>query len=167
MKIRLRNSSWKPDIAIDLGTAMTRVSSKTRNLQMVSSVVRGQSVMSSGVIKDLNRAVELLGPLLFRARKFGIVRPNAVICAPSDTTSSELHILKACISKAGATVDCIVPAPIAAAIGAGLNVSSPYAGMIMDIGEGITDCAIIKSGKIIKQKPCKQGVVTCVSILST
>ncbi|MHC1699329.1 MAG: rod shape-determining protein [Geobacteraceae bacterium] len=157
MKIWLRNSSWKPDIAIDLGTAMTRVSSSTRNLYMVPSVVRGQSVMSSGVIKDLNIAVELLGPLLFKARKFGIVRPNVVICAPSDTSFAELHRLRECISKAGATIGCIVPAPLAAAIGAGMDVSSPYAGMIMDIGEGITDCAVIKSGKIIKQQVARAG----------
>ena len=100
---------------------------------MVPSVVRGQSVISSGVIKDLNIAVELLGPLLFGARRFGMIRPNAVICAPSDATSAQLHILKECITKAGATVDCIVPAPLAAAIGDRLNVSSPHAGMIMDI----------------------------------
>lgn len=113
--------------------------------------------MSSGVINDLNIAVELLEPLLFRARKFGIVRPNVVISAPSDATFAELHILRECISKAGGTIGCIVPAPLAAAIGAGMDVSSPYAGMIMDIGEGITDCAVIKSGKIIKQQVARAG----------
>lgn len=156
-RIRLRHSFWKPDIAVDLGTAMTRVSSSTRNLCMVPSVVRGHPVLSSGVIKDLNLGVELLGPLLFRARKFGVVRPNVVLCAPSDVTCAEFDMLRDCISKAGASMVCIVPAPLAAAIGAGMDVSSPYAGMIVDIGEGITDCAVIRTGKIIKQQAARVG----------
>lgn len=157
MGMRLRSSLWKPDIAIDLGTAMTRISSGTRNLLKVPSMVRGQYVLNSGVIKDFSSAVELLEPLLFRVRKFGIVRPNAVTCVPSDITCEELDMLKECIAKAGASTVCIVLEPLAAAIGAGMEVASPYAGMVLDIGEGITDCAVIRSGRVISKQAVRVG----------
>lgn len=49
---------------------------------------------------------------------------------------------------AGASAILIVPEPLAAAIGAGVDISSTYANMILDIGEGVTDCAIIKEGQL-------------------
>ncbi|MDD2335150.1 MAG: hypothetical protein PHD01_01065, partial [Geobacteraceae bacterium] len=60
MESYLRSSLWKPDIAIDLGTAMTRISSGTRNLFVVPSIVRGHPVLRSGIIKDCSSVVELL-----------------------------------------------------------------------------------------------------------
>jgi len=153
----LRSSFWKPDIAIDLGTAMTRISSGTRNLFVVPTIVRGRPVLRSGIIKDCSSVVELLQPLLYKARKFGIVRPNVVVCVPSDASTVELNALRECISKAGASTVFIVPEPLAAAIGAGMDVASPYAGMIVDIGEGVTDCAVIRSGKIIKKSAVRIG----------
>ena len=157
MESYLRSSLWKPDIAIDLGTAMTRISSGTRNLFVVPSIVRGHPVLRSGIIKDCSSVVELLQPLLFKVRKFGIVRPNVVVCVPSDASAVELDAFRECIFKAGASTVFIVPEPLAAAIGAGMDVASPYAGMIVDIGEGATDCAIIRSGKIISKSTLRVG----------
>ncbi len=153
----LHSSFWKPDIAIDLGTAMTRIASGTRNLFVVPSIVRGRSVLRSGIVTDDNSVVELLQPLLCKVRKFGIVRPNVVACFPSDASTAELDALRECIFKAGAATVFIVPEPLAAAIGAGMDVASPYAGMIIDIGEGVTDCAVIRSGKIINKKAVRVG----------
>ncbi|MRR56208.1 MAG: hypothetical protein EG822_17200 [Deltaproteobacteria bacterium] len=153
----LRSSFWKPDIAIDLGTAMTRIASGTRNLFVVPSIVRGRSVLRSGIIRDDSSVVELLQPLLYKVRKFGIVRPNVVACVPSDASTAELDAVRECIFKAGASTVFIVPEPLAAAIGAGMDVASPYAGMIVDIGEGVTDCAVIRSGKIITKRAVRVG----------
>lgn len=153
----LRGSFWKPDIALDLGTAMTRIASGTGNLFVVPSLVRGRSILRSGVISDDDSVVELLRPLLQKVRKFGIVRPNVVACVPSDASATELDSLRACLTRAGAATVFIVPEPLAAAIGAGMDVASPYAGMIVDIGEGITDCAVIRSGKIITKRAVRVG----------
>lgn len=153
----LRSSFWKPDIAIDLGTAVTRISSGTRNLFVVPSMVGGRPVLRSGFIRDIGSATKLLQPLLSKVRKFGIVRPQVVTCVPSDATSAELDVLRECIFRAGAANVVIVPEPLAAAIGAGMDVSSPYAGMIVDMGEGVTDCAVIRLGKIIEHRARRVG----------
>lgn len=157
MGILLRSQHPNPDIAIDLGTALTRVASGTRKLIVVPSKVGGCPVLRSGTIQDAAAAVELLSPLLFRVRKFGVLRPNAVACVPSDATGEEVETLRECVSKAGAATVVIVPEILAAAIGAGMDVSSHYAGMIVDMGEGITECAVIRSGMIIEKHAVRVG----------
>lgn len=89
----LLSSFRNPDIAIDLGTVMTRIPSGTRNLFVVPSIVRGRPVLRSGIIKDCSSVVELLQSLLFMVRKFGTVRPNVVVCIPSDVSAVELDAL--------------------------------------------------------------------------
>lgn len=157
MGIHLLSPYPKPDIAIDLGTALTRVASGTGSMTVVPSRVDGYPVLRSGTIKDASAAVELLRPLLFRVRKFGVLRPHAVACVPMDATVEELETLRECISKAGAATVVIVPEILAAAIGAGMDVASHYAGMIVDIGEGITECAVIKSGNVIAKQAVRVG----------
>lgn len=153
----LRSAFWNPDIAIDLGTAVTRISSATRNLFAVPSMVGGRNVLRSGFIREIDPATKLLQPLLSKVRKFGIVRPHVVTCVPSDATAAERDVLRECILRAGAATVVIVPEPLAAAIGAGMDVSSPYAGMIVDMGEGVTDCAVIRSGKIVEHRARRVG----------
>jgi rod shape-determining protein MreB len=157
MSIHLRTAYRDPDIAIDLGTALTRIASGSLSQTVVPSKVEGRPVLRSGTIADPDAAVELLRPLLFRVRKFGVLRPNAVACAPSDATGEELDTLRECVVNAGAATVVIVPEILAAAIGAGMDVSSHYAGMIVDIGEGITECAVIRAGKIIEKHTRRVG----------
>ncbi len=157
MGILLRTPYRDPDIAIDLGTALTRIASGSLSRVVVPTRVAGRPVMRSGAIADTGAAVELLHPLLSRVRKFGVLRPHAVACAPSDATDEELDTLRECVAKAGAATVIIVPEILAAAIGAGMDVSSRYAGMIVDIGEGITECAVIRSGTIIEKNAARVG----------
>jgi rod shape-determining protein MreB len=90
----------------------------------------------------------MLKPLLTMGRAFGIVKPRVLACAPSDVTCSERELLMDSIFRSGASSVIIIPEPIAAAVGGGVDVSSPYAQMVIDIGEGVTDCAVIQSSKI-------------------
>lgn len=157
MAIHLHTSYRDPDIAIDLGTALTRIASGSLSQTVVPSKVGGRPVLRSGTIANADDAVELLRPLLLRVRKFGVLRPHAVACAPSDATGEELETLRECVMKAGAATVVIVPEILAAAIGGGMDVSSHYAGMIVDIGEGITECAVIRAGKIIEKHTRRVG----------
>lgn len=157
MGILLRTPHRDPDIAIDLGTALTRIASGSLSRLVVPTRVAGRHVVRSGAIADADAAVELLHPLLSRVRKFGVLRPHAVTCAPSDASDEELDTLRECVANAGAATVDIVPEILAAAIGAGMDVSSRYAGMIVDIGEGITECAIIRSGTIIEKQVARVG----------
>lgn len=136
-------------MALDVGTATTRAAIGNYRLIELPSETAARSVLRGGVVVDGERAVGLLKPLLSKVMVFGIVRPCVLACAPSDIKRNERQLLKESILKAGASSVVIIPEPLAAAVGAGIDVSSPYPQMVIDIGEGVTDCAIIQSSKIL------------------
>jgi rod shape-determining protein MreB len=107
------------------------------------------SPLRAGVIEDVDAAVSLLTPLFRRARRLGLVRPRVLACAPTDACDDERAAIVEAASRAGAGTVKIVPEPLAAAIGAGLDVASPYAQMLVDMGDGVTDIAVICSGSVI------------------
>ena len=143
-----------PDVAIDLGTANTRLAgaslfaalpTKTRVKRRTGEIVKP---LSGGVVKDVPAATVFLRRLLKRAHRFR--RPRVLICAPSDVSATEKEALLEATRRAGARHVAIVPEPLAAAVGAGLDLSSPYAQMLVDIGDGVTDIAVIRDGAIIQ-----------------
>src|SRR5882672_11733355 len=91
----LRRIIADPDIAIDLGTANTRLYALGRGfLADEPSIVKDSNLHSvsplrAGVVEDIDAAVSLLKPLLERARRFGLLRPRALACAPTDATDKE------------------------------------------------------------------------------
>lgn len=153
----LKSSFRMPDVAVDVGTAWIRVTCGAAGLQAVPSLFEGRNALRSGVIVDLDAATAVLRPLLRRIRRFGVLPPRAVACVPSDATSREQDAVREAVLKAGAANVRIVPEPLAAAIGAGLDVASPFANMILDIGDGVTDCAVIRSGKIVDMHASRVG----------
>jgi rod shape-determining protein MreB len=112
------------------------------------SQIGTRCALRDGVVVDDETALLILKPLLDRTRKFGMVKPCVLACAPSDASKEERELLIGSIMKAGAASISLIPEPLAAAIGAGIDVSSQYAQMVIDIGEGVTDCAVIRSSKI-------------------
>lgn len=138
----------KPDVALDMGTATIRVATGSCGLMARPSVMGMHHALRAGVVIDIDVAIAVLKPLLAQTRGFGIVKPRVVTCSPSDATRDERDLLVESVIKAGASSVVVVPEPLAAAVGAGVDVASPYAQMVIDIGEGVTDCAIIRSGMI-------------------
>ena len=69
-------------------------------------------------------------------------------CIPSDATPGETASLRAALERAGAREATIVPEPLAAAVGAGLDLAQPYTQFVVDVGEGVTDAAIVREGRI-------------------
>lgn len=139
---------WRQHVALDVGTATTRIASGLSPLIERSSSVGGKRALRGGVVVDAETFYSILKPLLDRTRLFGVVKPYVLTCAPSDASHEERQLLIDSIMKCGAASAAVIPEPLAAAIGAGIDVSSPYAKMVVDIGEGVTDCAIIRSSKI-------------------
>jgi rod shape-determining protein MreB len=173
-------SGWRnllaPDLAIDLGTANTRlyarghgliadeptlikiqpgtgaveaVGARAARLSKLDQFAYAISPLHAGVVADIEAASSLLKFFLSRAQRLGILRPRALACAPTDACEEERAALIEATQRAGASAVVVVPEPLAAAIGAGLDVSSPYAQMIVDIGDGVTDIAVIRSGALI------------------
>ncbi len=172
----LRKLVGCPDIAIDLGTANTRLYATGYGMiadepSMVSLAQETGAIaavgreaerlatfgndftpvypLNSGVVSDIDAAASLLRHLLERLNWPGILRPRAIACVPTDACEDERQSLIEATQRAGASAVFLVPEPLAAAIGAGLEISSPYAQMLVDIGDGVTDIAVIRSGQLV------------------
>ncbi|KKB37111.1 rod-share determining protein MreBH [Bacillus thermotolerans] len=113
--------------------------------------------MKDGVIADFDVTSELLKGLMKKANKaagFNIRKPSVVVCVPSGATSVERKSIQDAVKSCGAKTVHLIEEPVAAAIGADLPVEEPIANLIVDIGGGTSEVAIISYG----------GVVSCNSI---
>ncbi|KAB7705388.1 MreB/Mrl family cell shape determining protein [Bacillus aerolatus] len=113
--------------------------------------------MRDGVIADFDITAEMLKGLMKKASKvlgFTVRKPSVVVCAPSGATTVEKRAIQDAVKSSGAKTVHLIEEPVAAAIGADLPVEEPIANLIVDIGGGTTEVAIISYG----------GVVSCNSI---
>lgn len=144
------DSMLRHNLALDVGTASVRVGTGARRVLEAPSCSGQRRALAGGVVVDGEALVAILDPLLRQGRVFGMVKPRVLACAPSDVSRSERELLKDAILRSGAASVLLVPEPLAAAVGAGVDVASPYAQMVVDVGEGVTDCAVIRSGKLLE-----------------
>jgi len=144
-------------MAIDFGTASVRVTAVSQHVRERRSANGERCALAGGVVVDRETAAEVLRPILYRARRWGFSRVRVLACAPSDASAEEKSALADCILRAGASAVYISPEPLAAAIGAGIDVGSRYAKLIMDIGEGVTDCAAIRSAQVFRSLAIRVG----------
>ena len=165
-------STFATDIAIDLGTANTCVFARGRGIVVnepsivafntakgeVEAVgqeayemlgrtppnIRAVRPMKDGVIADFDAAEKMLSHFVRKAygRRL-MMRPRLVIGVPPEITPVERRAVKDSGFRAKASEVHLVDEPMAAAIGAGLPVSDPSGNMIIDIGGGTTDIAVI------------------------
>jgi rod shape-determining protein MreB and related proteins len=113
--------------------------------------------LKDGVIADFDVTTEMLKQIMKKAAKkggFALRKPDVVVCTPSGSTSVERRAIQDAVRNAGAKKVHLIEEPVAAAIGAGLPVDEPVANVVVDIGGGTTEVAIISYG----------GVVACHSI---
>ena len=169
------------DLAIDLGTANTLVYAKGRGIVVsepsivavnrvtgkVEAVGRdakemlgrtpGNIVairpMKDGVIADFEITEKMLSHFIHRAHnRSTLVRPRIVIGIPSEVTQVEKRAVKDSALKAKASEVYLVDQAMAAAIGAGLPITDPSGNMVVDIGGGTTDIAVISLAGIVYSK---------------
>lgn len=166
------------DMAIDLGTATTLVHVKGKGIVLnepsvvaieknsnkvlaVGSEAKrmlgrtpGNIVairpMKDGVIADFDVTESMLRYFIQKVhkRRF-VVRPRVVVCVPSGVTEVEKRAVFEAVMQAGARSAYLIEEPMAAAIGAGLPIQEPIGNMIVDIGGGTTEVAIISLGGIV------------------
>ncbi|WP_413301151.1 rod-share determining protein MreBH [Bacillus sp. 1P10SD] len=113
--------------------------------------------LKDGVIADFDVTTDMLKHVMRKATKkmgYGFRKPNVVVCIPSGSTSVERRAIQDAVRNAGAKKISLIEEPVAAAIGAGMPVDEPVANVVVDIGGGNTEVAIISFG----------GVVACHSI---
>ena len=171
-------SMFSNDLAIDLGTANTLVYAKNKgivvrepsivavnkinnNVEAVGKEAKemlgrtpGNIVairpMKDGVIADFEVTEKMIKYFIEKAhgRRF-LVKPRIVISVPSEITQVEKRAVKDSALRAGATEVYLIEQAMAAAIGAGLPITDPTGNMIVDIGGGTTDVAVISLAGIV------------------
>lgn len=115
--------------------------------------------MKDGVIADFDITQEMLRHFISQAyrRSWFRRKPRVVVCVPSGVTAVEERAVKEATIQAGARDVHLIEEPMAAAIGAGLPVAEPSGSMILDVGGGTTDVAIISLGGIVTHRSIRIG----------
>lgn len=171
------------DIGIDLGTAMVVVYIKGQGivLQEPSVVALNEQTgeilavgeearkmigrtpgyikaikpLKQGVISDYDMTEKMLKYFIHKSVGKSLMRPRIAICVPSGVTEVERKAVEDATKQAGARKVVIIEEPIAAAIGAGIEIERACGSMIVDIGGGTTDIAVISLGGIVVNSSLK------------
>ena len=109
--------------------------------------------MKDGVIANFEVTQMMLSYFIRKTQSKGLFfKPRVVICVPSGITAVEKRAVEDATIRAGAREACLIEEPMAAAIGAGLPVETPVGSMIVDIGGGTSEVAILSLGGIVTSR---------------
>jgi len=168
------------DLAIDLGTANTLIYVKGRGIMINEPSIVARSKQTGAVIAVGNEAKEMVGKThqdleTIRPLKDGVIanfemtdgllqgfirkvklsriaRPRMVICVPTGITEVERRAVKDSAERSNAREVYLIEEPVAAAIGIGIDISQPIGNMIVDIGGGTTEIAVIALNGIVTKE---------------
>ncbi|MGI8937983.1 MAG: rod shape-determining protein [Iamia sp.] len=173
------------DLAIDLGTANTLVYARGQGIvlnepsvialnqntgdvlamgheawQMIGrtpgSIVAVRP-LRQGAITDFDITQRMIRLLLHRAGVSRFNRPRVVICVPSAITEVERRAVTEAARRAGAAEAQLIEQPMAAALGAGLTINEPVANMVVDVGGGTSETALISLGGVVALQAVRVG----------
>jgi len=114
--------------------------------------------LKDGVIADFKSAEKMIQHFIYRVHsRRSFTGPLIIICVPSGSTPVERRAIQDAAERAGAREVYLIEEPMAAAIGAGLPVTEPTGSMIVDIGGGTTEVAILSLGGIVYARSARVG----------
>lgn len=145
-------------VAIDMETKKPLAFGSDANLMLGKTPFKVKAIrpMKDGVIADFQITEMMLDYFVNKIKARGIFKkPRIVICCPADTTPVEKNAIKEAAEKLGAKKVYLEEEPKAAAIGVGLDISKPNGNMIIDIGGGTTDIAVLSLGGIVVSRSLK------------
>lgn len=174
------------DIAIDLGTATTLIYMKNEGIvlnepsvvaidlrtnkpiavgfqakEMLGKTpqeIKAVRPMKDGVIADFEVVEEMLRYFITKVEKSKIViRPRVIVCVPSGITAVEMRAVRDSVEHSGVRDVFLVSEPVAAAVGVGLPVDKPKGSMIIDIGGGTSEIAVIALNGIVANNSIRVG----------
>lgn len=181
--------SFRMDIGIDLGTASVLVYIKGKGIvinepSVVAIDINTNKILEvgeearkmlgrtpgnivairplrDGVISDFDITEKMLKYFIKKAVGNSIIKPRVIICVPSGVTEVEKRAVLEASNNAGAKKTYLIEEPVAAAIGAGLDITKPSGHMIIDMGGGTTDIAVISLGGIVVSRSIKVAGDKC------
>ena len=173
------------DIGIDLGTATVLVSTRSKgvilreptvvsmdkntgrllNVGMAAQRMLGRTPgnivairpMRDGVICDYDMTEQMLKEFVRKVQSFSLLKPRIIISVPTGITEVEERAVIDAGIAAGARKVYLMEAPLAAAIGAGLDITKPEGHMVIDIGGGTTDIAVLSLSGVVESSSLKAG----------
>ena len=176
-------SLFSSDIGIDLGTATVLVYLKGKGIVLNEpSVVAVDRVtgkliavgseaqetlgrtpgnivairpLREGVISDYEMTECMIKEFIRKVQGFRLFKPNVVICVPSIITEVEERAVIDAGTQAGAKRVFLIEEPVAAAIGAGIDITKPNGNLVVDVGGGTTDIAVISLGGVVESTSIK------------
>lgn len=117
--------------------------------------IRAIRPLKDGVISDFETTEEMLRYFLRKATEKSVVKPRVAICVPSSITEVESRACLNAAVMAGARKVNLIEEPVAAAIGIGIDISKPDGNIILDIGGGTSDVAVISLNGIVVKRSAK------------
>ena len=186
MSMNFMYNMFSSDLAVDLGTANTliyvkgrgvvssepsvvAINSNTREILAIGQEAKNMlgrtpanisavRPMKDGVIADYDTTEKMIRYFILKVHnRKSLVRPRMVICIPSGVTQVEKRAVKDSAIQAGAREVYLIEEPIAAAIGAGLPIQEPSGNMVVDIGGGTTEVAVISLSGIVYANSVRVG----------
>jgi rod shape-determining protein MreB len=173
------------DMAVDLGTANTLVYVRGRGIVLsepsvvaidartaevhavgieakrmlgrTPGTIQAIRPLKDGVIADFDVTEQMLRHFIQKVHQHRFAHPRVVVCVPSGVTGVEKRAVEEATLSAGARQAYLIEEPMAAAIGAGLPVGEPTGNMIVDIGGGTTEVAVISLGGIVVSQSLRVG----------
>ena len=183
----LFSSLFSSDMAIDLGTANTLVYIRGKGIVLNEpSVVAyhnkdgkkqvlavGEDAklmlgrtpgsieairpMRDGVIADFDSAEQMIKHFIRKVQNRGLGNLKVIVCVPYGATPVEKRAIRQSVLQAGARRAGLIAEPIAAAIGAGMPITEPTGSMVVDIGGGTTEVAVLSLGDIVYARSVRVG----------
>jgi len=148
-------------VAVDDNNAIVAVGNEAREMiGRTPSNIQAIRPMRDGVIADYVIVEALLKHFIQKAqeeRRFGVGRPEVMISVPAGVTSVEKRAVHDAAVKAGAGRAYLIEEPMAAAIGASVPISGPSGAMIIDIGGGTSEIAVLSLGAIVVSTSLRVG----------
>lgn len=186
MSMNFMYNMFSSDLAVDLGTANTliyvkgkgvvssepsvvAINSSTKEILAIGQEAKNMlgrtpanisavRPMKDGVIADYDTTEKMIRYFILKVHnRRSLVRPRMVICIPSGVTQVEKRAVKDSAIQAGAREVYLIEEPMAAAIGAGLPIQEPSGNMVVDIGGGTTEVAVISLSGIVYANSVRVG----------
>src|ERR687890_291868 len=173
------------DVAIDLGTANTVIYVRGRGIVLsepsvvafdertnevyavgadaqrmigrTPASISAERPLRHGVIADFEVTEAMLRQFLGKVLRSRYSRPRLIVCAPSGTTDVERRAVEEASRSAGAREVHLIEESLAAAIGSGLEIAEPVGRMVVDVGGGTTEVAVISYGGLVVSRSLKVG----------